>query len=361
MCNNLAIGLATFSICQDVIMSFLCLAEQNVLSNQWECTLARQKVFALYALYTEEQASFEQWHKRVPVVTWIYDDMVLNHVGSHFHHIQESMFEIFVHRKLLKMCSPTSACLSASESCKADIEEKLICLLCVIHSVAAEVKISEHLCTNLCIALAVYKCLRVTFQWMWSVAVGAVSTPSGINSLRIASRCLSTQARKIVSCHLDPFLFPVPDVTTNWQDFVQVRLLEDGRESLFTWWQNSRFWADRCYSLLFFYLHHMVTYEKGDLNLCDKTIELYEECSPNRHHCIPVLRLLCKYLRPLPAPDHVWTPYALGMTKGRVVEDCPLFGRQEEGLLRHLLTREPVLGPRIMDFGRAATRFHSTF
>jgi len=52
----------------------------------WECALARQRVFASYGLYAEEQALFERWHKQVPVVSWIYDEMVMAHVGSQFHH-----------------------------------------------------------------------------------------------------------------------------------------------------------------------------------------------------------------------------------------------------------------------------------
>jgi hypothetical protein len=38
--NNLAIGLATFSVCQDVVLSCLDLTKQNVLSIPWECALA---------------------------------------------------------------------------------------------------------------------------------------------------------------------------------------------------------------------------------------------------------------------------------------------------------------------------------
>jgi hypothetical protein len=49
------------------------------------------------------------------------------------------------------------------------------------------------------------------------------------------------------------------------------------------------------------------------------------------------------------------------MTKGRVDPIGLLLVGPEERLLSHLLAREPVLAPLILDFGRAATRFHGTF
>jgi len=261
---------------------------------------------------------------------------------------------------------PTSACKTASDPFKEEVDEKLLCLLCVLHSVAAEIKISDHLHTNLCLALAVLKCHRVAFQWMCNVTNNApLSTPSGFNHLRVAKQCLGSITRTVVSRHLDPFLHPSPEGSMSWENFVRVQLLEEGRDRLFTWWQNSVFWADRCYSLLFFYLHlttaQMVTWPDCEsyLSLCDKTIAMYEACSSDRHHRLPILRLLRKYLKPFPlAPDHKKAPCTLGMTKGKVMEPGTLEG---ERLLAHFLAREPVLGPRIMDFGKAATRFHTTF
>jgi hypothetical protein len=212
--------------------------------------------------------------------------MVMAHVGSQFHHLEECMFEILVYRKMHRRCSLASSCWSASDSFKADVGKKMIRLLCVIHSVAAGFNISDHLCTNLCISLAVFKFHRVTFKWIWTVTSDApVGTPSGFTHLRLASRCLSLQARSVVSCHLDPFLFPVLEGNVSWPDFVRNQLLEDNRDSLFTWWQNSHSWADRCYSMLFFYLHltttEMVTWQNCEsyLSLCDKTIGLYDASS----------------------------------------------------------------------------------
>jgi hypothetical protein len=62
-----------------------------------------------------------------------------------------------------------------------------------------------------------------------------VGKPSCFTHLRLASRCLSLQARSVVSCHLDPFLFPVLEGNVSWPDFVRNQLLEDNRDSLFTW------------------------------------------------------------------------------------------------------------------------------
>jgi len=215
--NNLAIGLTSFFVSPDVVFSFFDLAEQNVHSTAWECALARQNVFALYGLYAQECASFEKWHKRVPVVSWIYDEMVMAHVGSQFHHFQESMLEILAYRKRHRRCSPTSACLKTSDSYKLDIDKWMMRLLCVIHSVASGLNISDHLRANLCISLAVFKCHRVTFHWMLSVTNDApVGTASGLAHLRLASRVLSWQVRNTLSRHLDPFLFPIPDGNLAW-------------------------------------------------------------------------------------------------------------------------------------------------
>jgi len=63
---NQAMALATFFVSPDVVFSCLDLAKQNVHATLWECALARQRVFASYGLYAEEQASFEKCHKRVP-------------------------------------------------------------------------------------------------------------------------------------------------------------------------------------------------------------------------------------------------------------------------------------------------------
>ncbi len=112
----------------------------------------------------------------------------------------------------------------------------------------------------------------------------------GSSPFEVASRVLSSQVRNTLSRHLDPFMFPVPEGNLAWPNFVHNQLLEDNRDSLFTWWRNSHTWADRCYSLLFFYLHltaaEMVTWQncKSYLSLCDKTIGLYETSSSNRHH-----------------------------------------------------------------------------
>jgi hypothetical protein len=61
---------------------------------------------------------------------------------------------------------------------------------------------------------------------------------SGLAHLRLASRVLSSQVCNTLSCHLDPFLFPIPEGNLAWPDFVCNQLLEDNRDSLFTWWQN---------------------------------------------------------------------------------------------------------------------------
>jgi hypothetical protein len=145
------------------------------------------------------------------------------HVGSQFHHFQESMFEILVYRKIHRRCLPTSACLKASNSFKTDIDERMMRLLCVIHSVAGGLNISEHLRANLCISLAIFKCHRVAFHWMWSVVTNntaPLGAAAGLTHLRLASRVLSSQVRNTLSRHLDPFLFPIPEGNLAWPDFV---------------------------------------------------------------------------------------------------------------------------------------------
>jgi hypothetical protein len=372
--NHLAVALATFFVSPDVVFSCLDLAQQNAYATAWECALARQRVFASYGLYAEERATFERWRQQVPVVSWIYDEMVMAHVGSQFHHLQESMLEALVYKKIHHGCSPNSACSRDGNSFKTEVEERMMRLLCVIHSTASGLNISDFLRSNLCVSLAVFKCLRVSFQWMWSVtnnaAAAAAAAPvgtaaSGLAHLKLASRVLSSQSRNTLSRHLDPFLFPVPEGNMVWPDFIRNQLLDDNRDSLSTWWRNSRSWADRCYSLLFFYVHQTagetVTWQNCEsyLNLCDKTIGLYEASSSNRHYRLPVLRLLRAALKPLSRLKR--SPCPLGMTKGRVDPNGLLLVGPEERLLSHLLAREPVLAPLILDFGRAATRFHSTF
>jgi len=84
-------------------------------------------------------------------------------VGSQFHHLQESMFEILVYKKIHRRCSPNSACFRDGNSYKADVEERMMHLLCVIHSMASGLNISDYLRANLCILLAIFKCHRVSF------------------------------------------------------------------------------------------------------------------------------------------------------------------------------------------------------
>jgi hypothetical protein len=117
--------------------------------------------------------------------------------------------------------------------------------------------------------------------------------------------------------------------------------------------------------LLFFYVHQTagetVTWQNCEsyLNLCEKMIGLYEESSSNRHYRLPILRLLRTALKPLSRLKR--SPCPLGMTKGHVAPNGLLLVGPEERLLSHFMAREPVLAPKILDFGRAATRFHSTF
>jgi len=366
--NQLAVALASFFVSPDVVFCCLDLAQINPHSTEWECALARQRVFACYGLYAEERASFEKWRQRVPAVSWIYDEMVMSHVGSQFHHLQESMLEVLVYRQMHRRCPPANACFRASDPFKADIEERMMRLLCVIHSTASGLNISEHLRANLCVSLAVFKCIRVSFQWMYSVVTtdaAPLGAASGLTHLRLASRVLSSQVRNCLSRHLVPFLFPIPEGNLSWPDFVRNQLLEDNRDSLFTWWRNSRAWADRCYSLQFFLLHltsaEMATWPTCEsyLSLCDKIIELYEASSSKRHHRLPVLRLLRARLHRAGSSKGVCP---LGLTKGHVArEGLLLVDPSAERLLAHFMAREPVLAPLILDFGRAATRFHSTF
>jgi len=103
--NHLAVALATFFVSPDVVFSCLDLAQQNAYATAWECALARQRVFASYGLYAEERATFERWRQQVPVVSWIYDEMVMAHVGSQFHHLQESMLEALVYKKIHRQFS----------------------------------------------------------------------------------------------------------------------------------------------------------------------------------------------------------------------------------------------------------------
>jgi hypothetical protein len=86
---------------------------------------------------------------------------------------------------------------------------------------------------------------------------------------------------------------------------------------------------------------------------------VFEASSSNRHYRLPVLRLLRAALIPFSRLKR--SPCPLGMTKGRVDPNGLLLVGPEERLLSHLLARKPVLAPLILDFGRAATRFHSTF
>ncbi len=102
-------------------------------------------------------------------------------------------------------------------------------LLCVIHSTASGLNISEHLRANLCVSLAVFKCIRVSFQWMYSVVTtdaAPLGAASGLTHLRLASRVLSSQVRNTLSRHLVPFLFPIPEGNLSWPDFVRNQLLE---------------------------------------------------------------------------------------------------------------------------------------
>ncbi len=95
------------------------------------------------------------------------------------------------------------------------------------------------------------------------------------------------------------------------------------------------------------------------MSMCDKTIGLYEASSTNRHYRLPVLRLLRTALKPFSRLKSL--PCPLGLTKGHVASEGLLLVSPEKRLLNHFMAREPILALLILDFGRAATRFHSTF
>ena len=432
---RLAVSMSAFRFFFKLPLSCLAFAARRPQVNPWQLASARQAVLVLYGLNQEAGAHFAKNVGRIPTCSHYYDDLLLWHLYSELHLALDVLLEMYVTLAMHKRCPREGECWDCGGRDK--LRQTLDRLKRTLHGRLAEPEVSARLQANLRGALSLIPLLEFSANRLeLPPSPGPTRKDQKMERAFVAAHCaLGTldpaepeilgdgdESRLVAPQLRLSFARVVPisgervSERNEYANFVyrEMRFGPVEFESQTTWWASGLVSTDRLYAeLVFFALWQGPTQfepfwptwplpnddqvpfpaleEGGEewvnrhaavaLQVLAQEVETrYRVCSSERHHRLPLLRQLLRYL----SADEFVPSFGVvnhrSQTAARSVyleanrfcyksEDCKILEEPENSLpaeralslLRYAHREDYDLTTDVLDFGRDAVRLNGRF
>jgi len=280
---QLDLPLVCFFMAQQSMGSVPCLSERL------RCALCFQTIAIHYGHWQAAAETFEEWHSQVPAASWLFEELVYQHIVGLFWQIENLLVEIYIniilHRKCKKICN---------EKQLSEPISKLRLLNYKARSVTYEV-----MCTNTSLPsfldnMDIVQCLCEYF----SVTADKIQNQNNQvmydDILKNVWQKLQKNTEFNTSRHLTPFMKMLPYFVNSsffWDKLIETNTVTIKRMlQSFSLLEMPKTYADRLFSLVSCMLHHH--YGNSFAHVIQATLDAYLKSTAGRHYRIPLLRKL---------------------------------------------------------------------
>lgn len=284
----LDLPLACLKKAQTHLGSFPCLSEQM------RYALMFQKISVSYGHWRSAQLVFDQWFYRVPPVSWLFEELVLNHIVGLFWQMENSLVEMYVTNIFHKKCKNTCW----KEFMKLPyikLRHIKLKINSIVYGCMSDKTISQQFSNNLQIAAYLNCYFDITLKKLdWDKPTAAYD-----QELKKIWQKLSQKFVGQTSRHLTPFMHVLPYFIGSqyyWDHTIESHF--DTLKKLnqtFSCTEHSKQYADQLFSLVTCMLYH----NRFDsfFHIIQATLETYRKSTAKRHYRIPLLERLLQVYR----------------------------------------------------------------
>jgi len=285
----------------DLPLACLEMARRNVASQQLPClserarlALMNQNILARYGFYQLARDQFEAWFCRLPMCSWLHQELVLTHCASVFYNIQDILLAAYITNQIHDGCASYNEKLPCWETYVAPlykaVQTRLILLKSVLYRCLADLTIREEFRDNCQNALFI-----TNFYFFTAQSGLSRRTCLYLDELRFTKQRLDWGRHLDTSRHLDPFLNLIPNAFINkekWDQMIEMTVT-NVKSSLQTHslCDVPRPYADNLYTLLVSAAYYYPQFN-GNFKLMGLTLDAYRASTAGRHHRIGLLSRL---------------------------------------------------------------------
>jgi len=292
---QLDLPLVCFFMAQQSMGSVPCLSERL------RCALCFQTIAIHYGHWQAAADTFEEWHNKVPAASWLFEELVYQHIVGLFWQIENLLVEIYINSILHQQCD--ASCRQQFVKSQllelSTLREKVIQAVSCCYSKFSATKEFRKNILNAVFVCEIYELtfLKIEYNCQESELKRA---------LRIIWELMQKNTEFTTSRHLMPFLKIIPfDVESEffWEQLIHAHMdTQKNTLQTFSFLDCPKNYADRLFSLVVSMLYH--NHSGSFTHVIHATLEAYQKSTAGRHYRIPLLQKLLQVCRN-PATHHL--------------------------------------------------------
>ena len=354
----LSCALSTFYACLDLPLACYAMAKKSLprfvcVADQMRLAIMYQNILVMYGHWTPARRLFQQWFFRMPVSSWLFEELVLVHVKGVFRSIEELFVELYITEMIHGFCGTLCEEMHIDKAVKtidrrvSEIQRMAFQVLAKVH-VQFRFQSELHLIVQVC---AYYKIMLKKME------TGNENTY--VDELKHIWQKMQWERSSTTSQHIQPFVRQLPysiDSTYYWTIVINDTVNHNRRQGETAGLvSTSLSLADALFSLIGCMLHNKRTsFSLPDL--ITKAIDQYERFTNGRHYRIPLLKKLQLVVNDpsdvaLPPNESIFMPYHL-RRGGRTVSQ--IIGCEHPGVPQEKLTAIGMSRDEIKRFSKTA-------
>jgi hypothetical protein len=298
---HLARALSWLHAKMDLPLACLKMARQSVESQQPTCISERarlallyQDILIRYGFYNLARDQFEAWFFRLPLCSWLHQELVMTHCAGVFYNIQDMLLAAYMTSKIHDGCDSYEKKLPCWDTYVAPlykaVQTRVLLLKSALYRCLADLTIREDFrddCQN---------ALFIANFYYFTAQSGLTRQRSLYHEeLRFTKQRLDWGRHFDTSRHLEPFLTLLPQLFTNKDKWD--RLIENAIDTTKTILQTHtlcetpRPYADHLYTLLVSAAYYYPQFN-SNFKLMGLTLDAYRASTAGRHHRVGLLSRL---------------------------------------------------------------------
>ena len=351
----LSCALSTFYACLDLPLACYAMAKKSLprfvcVGDEMRLAIMYQNILVMYGHWKPARHLFQQWFFRMPVSSWMFEELVLVHVKGVFRSIEELFVEIYITNMIHGHCGRLCDEMYIDKAYKT-IDRRVSEVQRMAFQVLAKVHVQFRFQSELQLIVQLCSYYKIMLKKMERDNENTYA-----NELKHIWQKMQWERSSTTSQHIQPFVRQLPygiDSTYYWTILINDTVNHNRRQ-----WETagllstSLSLADALFSLIGCMLHNKRTsFSLPDL--ITKAIDQYERFTNCRHYRIPLLKKLQLVVNDpsnvaLPPNDSIVLPYHFRRSVSHIV------GCEHPGVPQEKLTAVGMSQEEIKRFSRTA-------
>ena len=280
---SLDLPLACYAMAKKSLPRFVCVADQMRLAIMY------QNILVMYGHWQPARTLFQQWFFRMPVSSWMFEELVLVHVKGVFRSIEELFVEIYITDIIHGNCGRLCDEMYMDKAYKT-IDRRVSEIQRIAFQVLAKVHVQFRFQSELHLIVQVCSYYKIMLK-----KLERDNEKTYVDELRHIWQKMQWERSSTTSQHIQPFVRQLPygiDSTYYWTIVINDTVNRNKRQcETAGLMSTSLSSADALFSLIGCMLHNKRT-SVSLPDLISKAIDQYERFTNGRHYRISLLKKL---------------------------------------------------------------------